>query len=191
MNGTANVTEIVVDRQGRKVFVIDGALAPDAAELVHDRLCTLPVSLTDTDRPDTNDFRHFKHDFFRKGDEPCAEPFVAAIAELAREFFRARGIEVGDIYRIYLNVNLFGDFQFAHTDGNGWTVLLFANKRWDEDWGGEIVFYPEDQDAFCYSIYPRPGRLLVFDSTLYHRGGVPSKFFHGPRMSVAIKFSAP
>ncbi len=62
------------------------------------------------------------------------------VAELAREFLCDRGIAVGQIYRIYLNVNLFGDFQFAHTDGNGWTALLFANKRWDEDWGGEIVF---------------------------------------------------
>ena len=190
MTGTVNFTEIVLDKQGRKIFVIDNALTPDAAEVVHDKLCTMPVSLTDADRSDTNEFRHFKHDFFLKGDEECTEPFVMAVVDLSREFFRTQSIPVGAIYRIYLNVNLFGDFQFAHTDGNGWTALLFANKRWEEDWGGEIVFYPEDHDAYRYSIYPKPGRLLIFDSTLYHRGGVPSKFFHGPRMSVAIKFSA-
>lgn len=188
MADTLTHTEIVVDKAGRKIFVVDDALAPDAVAAVHQRLCTIPVSLTDADRDDTEEFRHLKHDFIEAWGE-CEEPFANALIDLSRQFLDRQGIPTGRLYRVYLNVNLFGDFQFAHTDGDGWTVLLFANERWDADWGGEIVFYSDDQDAFCYSIYPKPGRLLIFDSTLYHRGGVPSKFFHGPRMSVAIKFS--
>jgi hypothetical protein len=188
MAGNVTFTEIVVDKAGRKVFVLDDVLTPDAALDVHEHLRRVPVSLTDADRPDTREFKHLKHDFALPG-EPCAEPFANALIELASEFLRSQSIAFGKLHRVYLNVNLFGDFQFAHTDGDGWTALLFANARWDEDWGGEILFYPEDQDAFCYAIYPKPGRMLLFDSTLYHRGGVPSKFFHGPRMSLAIKFS--
>lgn len=181
-------TEIVVDKAGRKIFVLDDALTPDAAHEVHEHLRGVPVSLTDADRPDTREYKHFKHDFALPGEE-CTEPFANALIDLARAFLGNQGIPFGKLHRVYLNLNLFGDFQFAHTDGDGWTALLFANARWDEDWGGEIIFYPEGQDAFCYAIYPKPGRMILFDSSLVHRGGVPSKFFHGPRMSVAIKFS--
>lgn len=188
MAGNVAFTEIVVDQAGRKIFVLDEVLTPDAALEVHDHLRRIPVSLTDSDRPDTDEFKHFKHDFALPG-EAGAEPFAGALVEVARGFLASRDIAHGKLRRVYLNLNLFGDFQFAHTDGDGWTALLFANARWEEDWGGEIIFYPEGQDAYCYAIYPRPGRMLVFDSTLYHRGGVPSKFFHGPRMTVAIKFA--
>jgi hypothetical protein len=188
MAGNVAFTEIVVDEAGRKIFVLDDVLEPEAAADVHDYLRTIPVSLTDSDRPDTDEFKHFKHDFAYPG-EACTEPFAQALIDLARDFLGSQGIRTGELDRVYLNVNLFGDFQFGHVDGDGWTALLFANARWGEDWGGEIIFYPEGQDAFCYAIYPKPGRMLLFDSTLYHRGGVPSKFFHGPRMTVAIKFS--
>lgn len=188
MAGNVAFTEIVVDQAGRKIFVLDDVLTADAALEVHEHLRRIPVSLTDSDRPDTNEFKHFKHDFVTPG-EAGAEPFASALVELARDFLDSQDIRAGRLNRVYLNVNLFGDFQFGHTDGDGWTALLFANARWEEDWGGEIIFYPEGQDAFCYAIYPKPGRMLVFDSNLYHRGGVPSKLFHGPRMSVAIKFS--
>ena len=188
MADRVSFTEIIVDDLGRKIFVLDDVLTPEAALEIEEELRSTPVSLTDADRPDTRAYKHFKHDFMLPGEE-CTEPFANALIALARTFLDSQEIPTGRLHRVYLNVNLFGDFQFAHTDGDGWTALLFANARWEEDWGGEIIFYPEGQDAFAYAIYPKPGRMILFDSNLYHRGGVPSKFFHGPRMSVAIKFS--
>ena len=76
-------TEIVVDEAGRKVFVLDDVLTAEAAREVHEYLRDIPVSLTDSDRPDTGDFRHFKHDFVRPGEE-CREPFALALIDLAR-----------------------------------------------------------------------------------------------------------
>jgi SM-20-related protein len=187
MSGNVSFTEIIVDGAGRRIFVLDDVLTTGAVESIHEFLCKMPVTLTDADRPDTIEFKHFKYDFVSPG-EQCNEPFANALIDVARGFLEARGIATGPLYRVYLNVNLFGDYQFAHTDGDGWTALLFGNARWGEDWGGEIIFYDEDQDAYSYAISPKPGRMLIFDSTLYHRGGVPSKLFHGARMSVAIKF---
>ena len=180
-------TELIADGDGRKIFIVDNMIESEELDKISEYLSNVPVTLTDFDRTDTAQFKHLKHDFL-DSDKKCNDRFVVALAEMSRYFLKKREIGVGELYRAYLNVNLFGDFQFAHSDGEGWTALFFANNRWEEDWGGEIVFYPGDQDAYCYSIYPKPGRMLIFDGTIPHRGGVPSKFFHGPRMTLALKF---
>ena len=99
-----------------------------------------------------------------------------------------QGIASGPLHRIYANLNMFGDYQFAHRDGDGFTALLFANPKWDEDWGGEIIFYSHDTSPVDHAIRPRPGRMVLFDGHIRHRGGVPSKFCHEPRITLAIKF---
>jgi len=170
----------------RRAFVLDGVLDAAAARRVHRWCAALPVTLTDTDRPDTQHVRHLKHDF--DPEEWAAEPALALLAQTARTFLRERRIACGEVYRIYANVNLHGDFQFAHEDGAGWTALAFINARWDEDWGGELILYPDGSDAYAYCVAPRPGRMVIFDGMIRHRGGAPSKLCLGARISLAIKF---
>jgi SM-20-related protein len=176
-----------VDSSHRKVYVLDDVVAPEAHEYVHEYLRSVPVTLSDADRWDTREFKHLKHDFYGPRDNDIP-PFLQLVIESARSFLTQQGVAFGPLLRVYLNMNLFGDFQFTHSDGDGWTALLFGNAQWGEDWGGEILFYPEDQDSFTFAVSPKPGRMLIFDGTILHRGGVPSKLCHGPRMSVAIKF---
>ena len=107
---------------------------------------------------------------------------------VARNFLQEQNIVCGEVYRIYANYNLHGDFQFAHEDGDGWTALVFVNSRWDEDWGGELILYPDGEAAYAYSILPSPGRMVIFDGMIRHRGGVPSKLCLEARISLAIKF---
>ena len=38
------------------------------------------------------------------------------------------------------------------------------------------------------SVLPKPGRLLLFDSTVPHVGRAPSRLFWGQRLTIAIKF---
>jgi SM-20-related protein len=187
MDQNIRFSHFEVDSTHRKVYVLDGVISADALQYVHDYLRSTPVSLTDSDRWDTRDFKHLKHDFYGLG-EGYVPTCLQAVVESARDFMTLQGIAVGDLQRVYLNMNLFGDHQFAHTDGRGWTALLFGNAEWHEDWGGEILFYPGDHDDYAFAVSPKPGRMLIFDGRILHRGGVPSKLFHGPRMSVAIKF---
>src|SRR5690349_15383844 len=92
-------TEIVVDAAGRRIFVLDDVLAADAVEAVHEHLRGIPVSLTDSDRPDTDAYKHLKHDFVRPG-EACEEPFAIALIQLARQFLDKQGIATGALYRV-------------------------------------------------------------------------------------------
>jgi hypothetical protein len=170
----------------RRFFVLDRVLDQPAARRIHKYFVDLPVTLSDSDRPDTAHVRHFKHEFARA--EWTTNPALALLTDVARGFLRERRIACGRLYRVYANFNLHGDFQFAHEDGEGWTALAFINSRWDEDWGGELIVYPDGGASCAYCIPPRPGRMVVFDGMIRHRGGSPSKLCLEARISLAIKF---
>lgn len=170
----------------RRFFILDHVVDAPAARRIHKWFAGLPVTLSDSDRPDTSHVRHLKHDFDRA--EWRTFPALSQLTDAARAFLRERRIACGDVYRIYANFNLHGDFQFAHEDGDGWTALLFVNARWKEDWGGELIIYTDDNASHGYCISPRPGRMVVFDGMIRHRGGSPSKLCLEPRISLAIKF---
>jgi hypothetical protein len=183
--GEVEIVELALGDPPRRLLIVDNLLEPDAAEAVFDHVRPLGYTLNDSDRQDTDQYRHFKHDF-EIGAEG-GDTLMLLLADRAREVMASRGIECGPIYRIYANLNMFGDFQFAHHDGDCWTALLFANPRWHEDWGGEFIAYSGGL-PYDYAIRPKAGRMLIFDGSLQHRGGAPSKFCHGPRISIAIKF---
>ncbi len=171
----------------RRVYVLDRVIDDPLARRVHGHFSGLPMTLSDSDRPDTAHVRHLKHEFDRV--EWDADPILSMVTDTARGFLRDRRIACGDVYRIYANFNLHGDFQFAHEDGEGWTVLVFINSRWEEDWGGELILYSDEPAAFAYAIAPRSGRMVIFDGMIRHRGGAPSKLCLEARISLAIKFA--
>lgn len=71
----------------------------------------------------------------------------------------------------------FGDSCRRHQDvwcSDCVTFLYYANPRWSGEWGGETTFYDAEGLAVtCVS--PRPGRLVLFNAALFHRGGVPNR----------------
>jgi SM-20-related protein len=185
-SGQVEIVELAIGAPPRRLLIVDNFLEPDAARAIFDHVRDLSYTLSDSDRADTADYLHFKHDFEIGRDR--GDPLMLLLADRARVLMGSRGIACGPIFRIYANLNMFGDFQFAHCDGDGWTALLLANPEWDEDWGGEFIVYGGDGRPYDYAIRPRAGRMLIFDGLIPHRGGVPSKFCHEPRISIAIKF---
>jgi len=180
--------EIGVEK--RKVFVFDDLFESKTLSAIYDKFRSLPYRLTDYDRDDTRTIRHLVHDFDSEEIKTAEiKNTVLAVQELAE----AQGIKVKTPANIYANFNLHGDHQFAHEDGDVWTTLVFINASWHEDWGGELLLYdgtfaqPTDR-GIAYAISPSPGRIVIFDGKIKHRGGVPSKFCLEPRITLAIKF---
>jgi len=170
----------------RKLFIFDNVVDAEASSWIHEQYRELPVTMSDSDRPDTSYVKHLKHEFGPTDWLPDTPSGM--LAENAAKLLAEQGIIVGELYRIYANFNLHGDFQFAHEDGDGWTALYFVNSIWEEDWSGELMIYPEPGSGFAYAIEPRPGRMVIFDGLIRHRGGVPSKLCFDARISLAIKF---
>ncbi len=174
-----------------KIFVFDGLFEEKALLEVYKQFKSLPYCLMDYDREDTQAIRHLVHAF--DSQEIEATSVVKALISGTQELANAQGLKVKQVAKVYANFNLYGDYQFAHQDGDVWTALIFVNASWHEDWGGELLLYdgtPASPTArgFSYAISPCPGRLVIFDGNIKHRGGVPSKYCLEPRITLAIKF---
>lgn len=96
-------------------------------------------------------------------------------------------------YHILVNANTFGDCPTVHTDlptensEDHYTLLYFAHLDWHYDWSGETVLYNAAKDDIVKSIYPRPGRILAFDSRIPHVARTPTRICPSVRFSIAFK----
>lgn len=69
----------------------------------------------------------------------------------------------------------------------GYTILYFANKKWDIDYGGETLFYNNDKEIIS-AIKPNPGRFVIFDGNLLHSARPPQRHCSYNRYTIAVKF---
>jgi hypothetical protein len=51
---------------------------------------------------------------------------------------------------------------------DGFTFLFYVNIEWKDDWGGETLFGTDQCEAELAVSY-KPGRVVVFDSTITHK----------------------
>lgn len=96
--------------------------------------------------------------------------------------------------RVYMNLGIHSDEHRSHVDqfnvGFGKTVLVYINKKWDVDWGGETAFYDDKREELLYMSQIVPGRILIFDGSIPH-SAKPQHFHAQPyRFTLAIKFAA-
>lgn len=48
------------------------------------------------------------------------------------------------------------------------TVLVYCNHEWDANYGGETVYFTDDQSEILYSSMPKKNRVVVFDASIPH-----------------------
>ncbi|MDJ1184357.1 2OG-Fe(II) oxygenase [Roseofilum casamattae] len=101
--------------------------------------------------------------------------------------------------RIFINGHVFGLGDGIHRDsyainqpGNpAKTAVCYINPIWRADWDGETKFYDRrdpSQADLIYCCLPKPGRVIIFDNTIPHRGCPPSRLCNKLRITVAYQF---
>jgi SM-20-related protein len=187
MKRELSVTEYSLTQEDRKAFVIDNIFPESGSQEIYSYFKDLSYRFVDSDRPDTTHIKHLMHQF------PEAEwkenPLLCVSQDFTQSFLASQRLQAKETQRIYANFNLFGDFQYTHRDGDEWTALFFINSRWDADWGGELFLYSDERAETAIAVRPKPGRAVIFDGMILHRGGVPSKLCFEPRITLAIKTS--
>ena len=82
----------------------------------------------------------------------------------------------------------------AHPQTGLWNrviVLLYCSD-WAPGCGGELELWPRDMSAVVRRIEPRPGRLVMFETTSAHPHGVKAVAESAdPRVALACRFYAP
>ena len=127
---------------------------------------------------------HYKH---ARTSIQIDDPLVQAMRRIIdpKLTFRIR------LVNVYANANRTGDADEVHKDGDepGYpTAILYANPTWEPEWAGETVFYNETRDEFVRSVYPRPGRIAIFDGRIWHNARVPTRHYGGIRVTVVFSF---
>jgi SM-20-related protein len=115
-----------------------------------------------------------------------SDPFFLRLKSVAQEMI---GESLRD-QRAYVNSSVYGDMYYAHRDCSVHrqhvTVLYYANLEWQPDWGGETIFYNDNEDAEVV-VSPKPGRLVVARGAILHRGTVPTRACYEERYTIAYK----
>jgi hypothetical protein len=171
----------------REIVIIDGLFDASFIRMVHHYMGRLEFALSGYDTPETKHALHWSHEFDigKPSSLPLiGELFATAVAATA-ELYPSNTLE---LHRAHCNAQPYGDMQYPHTDLEpGATALYYVNHRWQTQWLGETIFYDDNREPM-YAVYPKPGRLAVFNGDILHRGGVPSRECYEPRLTVAFKF---
>ena len=69
-----------------------------------------------------------------------------------------------------------------HVDPGGKTYMFYLNKDWKRRWGSYTIFRRNGM----VKVFPKPGRLVVFDASIEHKGTAPTFLFPN---SIAGRFS--
>jgi SM-20-related protein len=173
---------------GAEIYVIDDLLGARAHREVTRALHNMPFRKVEADREGTR-MRGFVADFAIEAIED--DPLVHAIlSRVASSFPR----ETFAVTRTYCNSNVYGDMSYPHRDASpkrrsDLTALYYANERWEQEWGGETIFYDATGDAVV-CVTPKPNRLVLFRGWIEHRNGIPSRECYAPRLSFVLKLRA-
>jgi SM-20-related protein len=94
--------------------------------------------------------------------------------------------------RCYANRHTFGTEGYIHTDterDEDHTVVVYMNKEWNPNWGGETVLYTPDRKEIVKSYIPKYGRVVVFPGTIPHRANPVSRICPEVRTTLMFKVS--
>lgn len=172
---------------GRELFICDNFIDPAMVTAIGSDLKTMPFVRKEKSRvgvPGLASSANIDAALLPK------DPFFLRLRAIAEEMFPG---EVLHDQRAYVNSAVYGDSYYIHRDSpvgsHNVTVLYYANLNWEPDWGGETIFYKDDNDAVL-AVSPRPGRLVISRGAILHRGTVPTQDCHEARLTIAYKLNS-
>jgi hypothetical protein len=171
----------------RPLILADDLFNPDFVNLFDRFLRALPFTLADYDMEDSRNVLHWIHEFALE--EVTTHPLLSFVYSRIKSMAEKACPEPRvQLNRAHCNTSLYGDMQLPHYDIiPGMTWLYYSNPVWESSWMGETIFYDSDKEP-VYAVFPKPGRVVVFASDIWHRGGVPSRECVEARRSLAFKF---
>jgi Rps23 Pro-64 3,4-dihydroxylase Tpa1-like proline 4-hydroxylase len=120
----------------------------------------------------------------------AADPFLCSLRQAVERIFPH---ERFSDQRAYVNCSVYGDSYYLHRDcapqERHVTALYYANLEWQPDWGGETIYYNDEEDAEL-AISPRRGRLVIARGAVLHRGHVPARNCYEERYTLAYKLNS-
>jgi hypothetical protein len=96
------------------------------------------------------------------------------------------------LVRCYANRHTFGTEGYPHTDtdrAEDHTCVIYLNKDWKAEWGGETTFYNPDKTEIIQAIMPKMGRVVTFPGNIPHCARAVSRICPEVRTTLMFKFA--
>jgi len=172
---------------GRELFVCDNMIEPMMVKQVGNLVRTLHYLRKEKSRPGVQALAAVS-------DIPAeripVDPFLRGLKQAVERLFP--GEQFTD-QRAYVNCSVYGDSYYTHRDcaehEQHVTALYYANLEWHPDWGGETIYYNDEEDAEIV-VMPRAGRLVIARGAVLHRGNVPARGCYEERYTLAYKLNS-
>lgn len=169
---------------GRELFICDGFVDPAFVSRIESIVKSLRYQRKEKSRADTPPAAA-SADIAEVALQ--SDPFFLRLRQVAEQVFPG---EVLRDQRAYVNSSVHGDSYFIHRDcsahRNHVTVLYYVNLNWQTDWGGETIFYDDNNEAQVV-VTPRAGRMVISRGAILHRGTVPTRASFEERLTIAYK----
>ena len=97
-------------------------------------------------------------------------------------------LSIDKFSRCEVNVDTLSDSHWPHTHDET-VVLYYLNMEWQNGWGGETLFYDEDNKEIIYGSRFTPNRVVVFDGSIPHNIKHQNRIADKYRMSLSVFFN--
>ena len=172
---------------GRELFICDNMIDPMMVNQVGALVKKLLYVRKEKSRPGVPGLAAVSD---ISAEKVSTDPFLQGLRQTVERMFP--GEKFSD-QRAYVNCSVYGDGYYTHRDcapeEPHVTILYYANLEWHPDWGGETIYYNDEEDAELV-VMPRPGRLVVARGAVLHRGCVPTRVCYEERYTLAYKLNA-
>jgi hypothetical protein len=172
---------------GREIFICDDVIDPVMVKQMGDGVRSLPYVRKEKSRPDVPGLAAVSD---IPAETVTIDPFLRSLRRLVEQAFPH---ERFSDQRVYVNCSVHGDGYYMHRDcaaqDQHVTALYYANLEWRPDWGGETIYYNDEEEAEIV-VAPRPGRLVIARGAMLHRGNVPTRVCYEQRYTLAYKLNS-
>ena len=172
---------------GRELFVCDNMVDPMMVKQIANLVRTLRYVRKEKSRPGVPGLAAVSD---IPAERIAVDPFLCGLRQTVERLFPDE--QFAD-QRAYVNCSVYGDGYYVHRDCAAHerhvTALYYANLEWQPDWGGETIYYNDEEDAEL-AITPRLGRLVIARGAVLHRGNVPTRNCYEERYTLAYKLNS-
>src|SRR5262245_21607050 len=120
----------------------------------------------------------------------CESELLAPILREAWKALKDRHLKDHTLVRCYANGMMYGMDGYVHTDAtkpDNFTFVYYPHARWSPNWGGETLFYNQEETAIIACSYPHPNSAALFDGRIPHRANSVTRLYTGLRITLMFK----
>ena len=150
---------------GKQLIVFDDVFSYSERLNFYSFFTSGPFRFNGTANPELNaNLREYIQSNYSQEDLKNSKFFSPYLINILRKYIKNKVIT-----RSYVFSSNFLTRHYFHSDPGGLTLLYYANLEWSINDGGETLFVNDSIDEVLYTSLFKPGRIVLFDSSIPHK----------------------